>query len=245
MEEIVQWYKNPDIWIATFTFLAIILSQLSPIKTWFKKGKLEIDIYSQGFINHSIGNPLFQLHLIISNIGLKKIKIIKISTEIYKENTLIATLPSLNYIPNTSDGKTIMLTKFNIEPLSEWSNILNFQKTINREEQKVCRDISLIIQDKVSEANIANSNEITHVSKKTIKPLKKMFKEKFIWEPARYRAKILIETDDIKTNKSKEIDFTLFEIQINELKKHTEGYTAGDTVYWNSGKFTGVFIDIE
>lgn len=239
------FYQNADVWIALFTFLAIILSQLPPIKLWFKKGKLELDVYSKGFLNHSLGSPLIQLHLIINNVGVKAVKIKKITTDIYVDDSLITSLSALNYVPNPSDNKTVILPTFNIEAKSEWSNITNFQQLLKREEEKIRRDISLIIQKKVSENTDTEQKEAVTVKNKVVKPLHKIFKENFIWEASRYKIDINIETDDIKTNLSKTIYFTIFETQSNELKAHQDGYSSGDTVYWNSGRFSGTYIDIE
>jgi len=68
MEEVTTpLYLNWSFWAVVFAAIAIALSQLPPIRLWFKKAKLEIELYSKIAITHKVGNPNLQLHLIINN----------------------------------------------------------------------------------------------------------------------------------------------------------------------------------
>jgi len=79
---------------------AIFLSQLPPVLLWFKRAKLEIELYSKISITHKVGNPNLQLHLIINNIGGRKIRVKNITASIERDGNLVATLPAQNYLQN-------------------------------------------------------------------------------------------------------------------------------------------------
>jgi hypothetical protein len=74
VENIPSWFGWP-FWTIVAGLIPTVLSQVPPIKNWFKKAKLDLDLYSKVSIRHYIGNPNLQLHLIITNIGGRKIKI--------------------------------------------------------------------------------------------------------------------------------------------------------------------------
>ncbi|MGM0630019.1 MAG: hypothetical protein ACQESI_02475, partial [Pseudomonadota bacterium] len=97
-------YLDWSFWAVVVAALAIALSQLPPVLTWFRRAKLEIEPYSKIAITHRVGNPNLQFHLIINNIGGRKIRVKNIHVNLNRDGIKVATLPAQNYLQNQSDN---------------------------------------------------------------------------------------------------------------------------------------------
>jgi hypothetical protein len=85
MESNTYFYLELEFWSILIALIALILSQIPPIKLWFKKSKLKVDTYDSIWITHHIGNPIVEFNLIIKNIGGRNILINKIIIDIFRD----------------------------------------------------------------------------------------------------------------------------------------------------------------
>ena len=69
------FYLDWTFWAVVVAFLALVLSQLPPIHIMFQRAKLDVEAYSRIHLTHKIGNPNAQLHLIVSNVGGREVKV--------------------------------------------------------------------------------------------------------------------------------------------------------------------------
>ena len=109
-------------WSFLVAFAALVLSQLPPIRLWFKKAKLDLELYSRAHLTHKIGNPNVQIHLILRNVGGRNIRIKEISIDIERDGKFLDTLIAQNYVPDALNNQSILLTNFSLAPNDEWSN---------------------------------------------------------------------------------------------------------------------------
>jgi len=125
-------YLNWSFWAVVVAAIAVVLSQIPPIKELLKKGKLDLEVYSKTSITHRVGNPNLQLHLILSNVGGRNIRIKDITVSISRDGNNLATLPAQNYLQNQNDQSTLLFTTFSLKPGEEWAHITNFLNFFNR-----------------------------------------------------------------------------------------------------------------
>jgi hypothetical protein len=128
-------YLNWSFWAVVVAAIAVFLSQLPPVLHWFKRAKLEIELYSKISITHKVGNPNLQLHLRINNIGGRKIRVKNITASIERDGNLVATLPAQNYLQNQNSQNTLLFTTFSLKPAEEWAHIINLLKFFNRNDE--------------------------------------------------------------------------------------------------------------
>jgi len=86
----VPLYLNWTFWAVLVAALALLLSQLPPVHMLLKRAKLDMELHSRIHITHKVGNPNLQLHLILSNVGGKTIKIKGITSAIERDGKQIA-----------------------------------------------------------------------------------------------------------------------------------------------------------
>ena len=66
----------------------------------------------------------------------------------------------------------------------------------------------------------------------------------FIWFPGEYEMTVSVISSKNEANLEKHYRFMLFESDSNELSKAKDDYKIGDGIYWDSGKHTGVIVQI-
>ncbi len=236
----IPFYFNWSFWAVIVALIAVFLSQIPPIKHLLKKAKLEIEPYSKINITHKLGNPNLQLHLILTNIGGRKIRVKDINISLSRDNKHLITLPALNYLQNQNDQTNLLFTTFSLLPNQEWAHITNFLNTYNREDEKeyhiIEGDMIADYREKQKELNgNKDGHEIEH-PKELIDKAFSFFNSKFIWEAGEYQMKIDVKTNNDIANISKEYRFTIFETQTEQLKAITEYYRLGGGIWYDPTK---------
>ena len=244
----MQFLSDWKFWSVIISTAALILSQLPPILVWFKRAKLDLELYSKISLTHKIGNPNVQIHLIVSNIGGRKIKIKRITAFIKKEGNLVAELPGVNFFQEPGDKNTVLLTSFNLKPGDDWSHAVNFLNFFGREEEKKYRKFEGDIKNNIVEKRKAletEPNELIEADSDKVMPILNFFNEKYIWLAGEYEVAIKIETDKEKADLYRSYRFTLFEYYEDELRKITEEYKYGAGIFWDSATISAVIVDLK
>lgn len=249
MEEVsTPLYLDWSFWAVVVAVIAVALSQLPPVHRWFKRASLEIELYSKIFITHKVGNPNLQLHLIISNVGGRKVRIKDISTSIERDGNLIATLPAQNYLQNQNDQSTLLFTTFSLKPTEEWAHIINLLKFFNRDDENVYRNLEARMLSDLREKRAALTEEPKtpiEIDDVLVQPFHTFFNRHFIWNAGEYQLTVNISTDQEKANISKKYRFTVFESHTDQLKAITEHYKFGGGIWWDPNIPTNVILDIK
>jgi len=81
MSEAAPFYLDWTFWTAVVAAVALILSQLPPVLSWFRRAKIDIEVYSRIGLSHKIGNPNASMHIILSNSGGRALRIKKVSLQ--------------------------------------------------------------------------------------------------------------------------------------------------------------------
>lgn len=233
-------------WSALVALVALLLSQLPPVKSWFEGARLDLELYSRIHLSHKVGNPNVQLHLILENTGGRRVRVKSMQLDIERDGKKVASLDAPNYLLEPQDNQTLLLTPFTLYPEEEWSHSVNFLNYFNREEEKKYRSAEKSLKDFVRKTNKGGDNaEIVRADENLVKPFMDIFESKFIWGAGEYKIKVLIETESQKTDTCKTFRFTLFESQSEELAAVKKGYSAGDGIFWDSGNHLGLVTQIE
>ena len=245
------FYQNWTFWAVIVSAVAIVLSQVPPVLTWFKKARLDVELYSKISITHKVGNPNLQLHVCISNIGGRKVRIKNVKTAIRRDGARVVELPVQNYLQHPNDQNTVLFTSFTLKPEEEWSHIINLLQFFNREDENEYRRAESEMQrdiwakreqypDPETRPPIEAEEDITNF-------FIKFFENRFIWLPGEYELQIEILTDQTLANVSKKYRFTIFESQSDQQRRVTEHYKYGAGIYWEpepSLVVTNTIIDL-
>jgi len=241
-------YLNWSFWAVVVAAIAVFLSQLPPVLLWFKRAKLEIELYSKISITHKVGNPNLQLHLIINNIGGRKIRIKNITANIERDGDLVATLPAQNYLQDQNNPNTLLFTTFSLKPAEEWAHIINFLNFFNRNDENEYRRLEAGMQADFREKKVALDEEPKNpieINEALVQPFHEFFNRHFIWDSGEYQLTVNVTTDQEKANISKTYRFTVFESHTELLKAITEQFKYGGGIWWDPNIPVSVILEIK
>jgi hypothetical protein len=235
-------------WSLIIALTALVLSQLPPIKDWFKKAKIDFELYSKISLTHKVGNPNLQLHLIISNIGGRKVRVKKINATVSREGSELLTLPAVNYLQDPSDKNNVLFTSFSLDPEEEWGHIVNLLNFFGREEEKEYRKLESDLISDIREKRKQLPDEpkvLIEADPDKVNPIIEFFDKKYIWTSGEYALTIGIETENSKVDCEKCFRFTIFESHEEDLKSIRDDYKYGAGVYWDSNRPVAVIVDVK
>ncbi len=242
----MPFYLDWSFWAVIVAAIAIILSQLPPIHIIVRRAKIEMELYSRILVTHKVGNPNIQLHLILTNVGGRSVRIRSISLSLKRDGKEIGVLPAQNYLENPNDKTNVLLTSFELKSKDEWAHIVNFLNYFSRTDEKKYRNAEVLLKNDIQSKRILpdNKDRLVEADSKNVTALLEMFNEKFVWFPGDYELSVLAMTSDKKVNALKNYRFTLFESDSSELSKVKDDYKLGDGIYWNSENHPGVILQI-
>ena len=249
MEEVTTpLYLNWSFWAVVVAAIAALLSQLPPMLLWFKRAKLEIELYSKISITHKVGNPNLQIHIIINNIGGCKIRIKNITASLERDGNLVATLPAQNYLQNQNSQNTLLFTTFSLKPAEEWAHIINLLNFFNRNDENKYRSLEADMQSDFRKKKAALTEEPKNpieIEESLVKPFHDFFNSHFIWDSGEYKLTVNVTTDQEKANISKTYRFTIFESHTGQLKAITEHFKYGGGIWWDPNIPVSAILDIK
>jgi len=122
----IPLYMDWSFWAVVVAAIALVLSQLPPIHQLLRRAKIDVEPYSRIHISHKVGNPNVSLHLILTNLGGRSIRVKGITLRVTREGKEVSVLSAQNYYQNPSDKSTVLFTSFSLKPKDEWAHIVNF-----------------------------------------------------------------------------------------------------------------------
>ncbi|MDE1465393.1 hypothetical protein [Spartinivicinus poritis] len=234
-------------WSFLVACVALILSQLPPLRVLLKKAKLDLELYSRILLYHKVGNPNVLVHLLLRNVGGSAVRIKKIQLDISRDGEKVISLPAQTYIPDvTKTLQSVILASFTLKPEDEWSYHVNFLNYFKRDEDKKYRDAELSLKDEIlKKKESVPQNTLVYASENLVLPFKEIFNSKYVWLPGEYKVTFTVITDNTKVNIQKTYRFILFESQSDEMKSYVDDYKTGDGIYFDSAKHSGISVELE
>src|ERR1700722_731822 len=136
-----SFYADWSFWSFSASAIAIVLSQLPPIRLWLRRGKLTVEPYQYFHITHKVGNPNAQLQISIRNTGGRAVRIRAIRLEFRRGVAAEFSLSAKNFFQVPTDNTGILFTPFDLRPDDEWNHIVTFFEYFAREEMRQYRQI--------------------------------------------------------------------------------------------------------
>ncbi|MEN3785461.1 hypothetical protein ABDZ30_04740 [Aeromonas veronii] len=240
-------YLDWQFWSALGTVTAIVLSQLPPVKLWFRPRRLEVEVHSRIQLTHKVGNPNVGMFVNLNNIGGRALQIRSIEIEIVRDGKPLLTLPAQNYFENTASQAAILFVPFFLRPGDSWSHPVIFLNLFDRTDEKFYRESESALKKDIQKKLNTRSkeeNELVIAEPELVEPFTKMFNKLFIWNPGEYVIKLSVFARPGNIIFSEKYRFTLFESDAEELKSQSEDYKTGGGISYNLDSHIGVFIPI-
>lgn len=224
-----HFYADWTFWQWIIASLALILSQLPPLASFIRKGKLKLDAPSKIQITHKAGNPNLKIILSLRNIGERDLQIRSVHALITRSKFESFSLKAQQI--DLAGGQSLLFMPFPLSPKSSWTQSLGFYNDLDRQVEKEFRSNRLAMQQQIRERLAARkeekNNEPVKVDGNLVDPFLKLFEKQFKWNPGEYTMELTVETTPSSATLQKTYRFTLFESDTDELKEHLEEYWIG------------------
>lgn len=223
-------------WTALLAGISIVLSQMAPVRLWFKGRKLSLQAYNSIALHHEMGSPLAQMHLILTNDGGQVIRISAVHARFTRDDRPSFTLPLLNYLSEKQGSGEILFTPVRIPVGSDWSETCNFFRRFGRDSERTRRAIQAKMQNDIFEKRRISPDELAEADPRLVAEAASFFDQNFMWEAGEYLLDIEVEFSGGSLKRS--YGFTLFESQAEDLRRSKERYKYGEGVYYygNGGR---------
>ncbi|RBP81387.1 hypothetical protein DET47_10399 [Shewanella putrefaciens] len=241
------FYLDWQFWAAFVAFLALVLSQLPPVITFFKKRKLTLEKYRLVTVSHHVGTPSLSTFLILKNEGGSSLNIKSIELIVTKDKREEFKLMGNGYLKNPNDPQYTMLTPFELHREQSWAHTIIFNELWSRKQQQRYRQLESNIRNHIFDQNKENSlsqGKLHEAKEDDVKEINAFFKENFKWDAGEYSVQINVFGEQRNILVSDTFDFVLFENESKELESYHEEYKYGAGVYYNSVKQVGIVLDI-
>lgn len=228
------FYVDWTFWAFAASAIAILFSQLPPVKFWFRRGKLALELSEKIWLSHMAGFTNLQAYINIRNIGGRSVRVTKISMDLVRHNKHLVETKVHTYIANEENASNrVAFTPFHLQVEHEWGFRVNaFQGLVAKEDRalyKLRRALRLNIGDKLDKAKQKDGDSAATVvaDNNVLQPLLALFNKNFVLEAGEYEMKTTVHTVPIASTLTVEHRFTLYDEDSSELKSYADDYKFG------------------
>ncbi|MBX9726739.1 MAG: hypothetical protein K2X09_05685 [Rickettsiales bacterium] len=236
------WYLDWKMWSLLVSIPAFVISLL-PYAKKLKRAKLDCDVYQKTYLTHKVGNPNAQLHVMLTNVGGKEIRVKGMALDFKRTGDALFTLNAMNYLHTPSDTNGILMTLFRIKPGDEWSHYVNFYSDTSAQDQRDFRAFrqALAADTLTKREGLPSNAPDVELDVAKVAPALAYFARKFKWFAGEYEVTLrILTTNDLALEKK--LRMTLFETDAKELEEVKEKIKFGFDVFKNDAP--GVAIDL-
>ncbi|WP_145521964.1 hypothetical protein [Yersinia ruckeri] len=217
--------------------LALLLSQIPPIRTFIGRRKPILTTTPAISITHYLGAPNIQLFLNIENDSPRSLKIKNISMQVTRLGTTNKTLPAFTIFEKPDSHIQTVFAPFTIKPESNWAKNVTFYAPFEGSVEQKLKSMQYKIRNSINNKR----NAIQHLGADQPQPIVTadetyvqeaiaFYNANKFWEPGDYSINLSITTDSPKTSIQQRYIFLLTLPEINELDSAAERYKFGSTL---------------
>jgi hypothetical protein len=241
-------YLDWTFWSFVAAALAIILSQLPPIKLWLRPKRLEVEVNSRVFIQHAVGNPNMALVVTLRNTGGRVLRIKGLAIHLSRDGTSVGTYPAQNYFETGASTTPVLFVPFALGPGADWSKSVTFLNWSDRNTEKEFRErratLKADIQQKIAERNPNVPPELVEADAPNLTPFLALFDRQFVWQRGEYVLTLTVDAEPGSASFRRQYRFTLYDSDTADLRAHVEGYKYGDGILWPCDKHEGLNVPL-
>ena len=241
------FYLDWNFWTALLALIAIVLSQLPPVRLLIRPRRLEVEVHSRINITHKVGNPNVGLVVSIRNTGGLDLRIRGLNLSVSRDGKLVTSMPGAHYFETPSSQASVLFVPFTLKPGESWAHSVEFLNYFDRLTEKAFREsiahLDWDIRRKLRE-RLEDDKRPVVGDESLVMPFFELFKRLFIWFPGEYVADLNVFAEPSTATYQREYRFTLFESDTAELREHLEDYRFGVGLTFNAASHGGVAVPL-
>ena len=243
----IPLYLDWQFWSAVVAVLALVLTQLPPVRLWFRPSRLEVEVHSRVQLTHKVGNPNLGMYVGIRNIGGREIRVRSITLALARDGNELGVYPIVNFFEAPSSTSAVLFVPFTLRPSESWAHGANFLRLFDRNTEKFYRERESELRSNIRHklaARAEDDTELVTADTEYVQPFLDMFNRMFVWLPGEYTLDLQIQVESGKSAFGRRYRFTLFESDSDELRSHTDDFKHGGGLAYNVDRHAGVYVPL-
>jgi hypothetical protein len=224
------FYSDWPFWVAVLSFVALILSQLPPIRLLLKPKRLEVEAHERILIAHKVGSPEVYLYVSIRNTGGGEIRVPTIRLALSRDGKPPFPLRAQAYLETPITKQSVSFVPLSLKLGESWSHYIHFFEAFDSATDKFYRESKSALDsdiDQKSQTKIVGDNLPVKAEPALVTPFINLFDQLFVWEPGEYLVEMIVDGHPGPASYKKMYRFTLQECDTSELKEQVEDYPSG------------------
>jgi hypothetical protein len=243
------FYLDWTFWSFVAAAVAVVLSQLPPVRQWRTRARIEVDVYGRLVVDHLLGFPNLAAVIGIRNTGGRSARVHAVNAVLRRNGQVLSTVRGATYYmtPESKDG--VIFTPYQSGPGHEWVHTIHFVERLAQNEDRdlgqLRADVRLDISNKLREreANDPGNPNMVEASDALVQRMSAVFNQRFVWVPGEYEVEIQVMADDALAA-TRRYRFTLYESDVRQLRDEFDRYRFGFVVALDDPNKRLVFVDV-
>ena len=241
-------YLDWQFWAAISAILALVLSQLPPVRLWFLPRRLEVEVHHKIQVTHKIGNPNLGLFASIRNTGGRILRIKALELSVARDGEALGRFPAQNYFERLSEQSMVLFVPFTLKPGDSWEHGTNFFNEFDRATEKSYREHASALTTDIGaklEAKADSDKTPVVAESAMVEPFQKLFERLFAWIPGEYIVELKVLAEPDSASFSQKYRFTLFESDTTELRSYADDFKFGGSIMYSAQRHTGIYVSLQ
>lgn len=227
------WYRDWQFWAFFIAALALLVSLAPHLYRFLRKGRLKCQTLDSILINHEIGHPSGQWHVLLENTGGRPLSITSMQLVFACEAHPSFVMPVRGYFEKPDSQSALLFSPFKLSAGEQWGHIINFFVPATREEDRITRPLKARVKANILALRAAQPNTIFATEDTdAVERLTQLMNHRFKWLHGEYTVELRITVDD--ADFIQRFGLVLFETDSQELRDYAHGYKFGAGVYYSN-----------
>ncbi len=228
--------------VSTFVaLLAVILSQVPPVRELIKARRLRIVVPETIYLYHWMGNLQIAAFLTLHNVGGRDITVQKVECVLTHEEGLPKyRLPAQTYWPRSqsASGQELFIGWVPLKPAEHWAETVHFYKSWSVQDEEDSNAIGALIRNdinaKLALAKPDSPNNVVVADDRLAKDAKDFFEKRFTLAKGSYRLLIAAISEKSDVVSVRGFDFILYDHHLRTLRSVADDFKTGAGIYFQN-----------
>ncbi len=235
------WLTDPTAWGTVVAAIAVVLSQIPPLKVYFQRAHLKLSFPDRFTVLHHLGNPQIMMLVTLENVCARKVTVTKMEGLLLPPTGPAVVLPGQQYISRQLPGAgqlppELLLVGISLKPDESWGENVRFFASFSEDEEdyvnRIIGGMKKDIWNKQMARQMAGSLFPTETDEKLVADATAFFTHKFWLTKGNYTFLIAARDERGQLLAVQGTEFTLYENSISAMREATEEYKYGAGVYY-------------